>query len=724
MAVPATTVEVQINGILANVAEPVALQTYDLAWISVVYSNSRLPAVLDTDYSITLSVDFNTVTVTPKASLVNKIGAENNGDLIFVKRTLPLTTDITENDVQFREKIAEEFDKAAMKDQQLDHRVTVVEGIVGSVVDLEQAVADAEAAAVSATASAASADISEASALASAATAVQARDEAVVARDAAANIATATGPVTPFKTKALADAGIGGVAANAFIHVFVDESRTNRYTIYQKVSGAYVFVDYLDTDDAYVGYQTEKVTSLRPLTTGLTRDTIGTVSELSDPTLPSNYKKRVLLVGSPPVLAYCDGVKWWNTATGAEITLWWLPQGASLHVDFENDHYYWGGAVKTISDLTVVGAGGYYVDHSAGITTQALVVLDYEADNDGGDPAGTIFSWTSGYPSGNRLEWTDAQNSSYGDGLRVYCSVFTPAAEYQGFNYNSMSQDDAGARYLGNERHRVFMTLKNSTLVRQKSDNGVLRNGIRTVGTLATPTRIGFNCRAWAPTTPDNQPTNQEMKRVTIYSTIPADSHIEVIGQTGVAPPFHTLGDSFYNLYDTMQNIEKLITQGYVGRSQDGLGGTLLSQQAERYRTNGDHFHDSTLIIGDFGMDSTAAQAIEAIKKILGLITHDRWIYLEPAPNTDDGTAARATHDGIVNTIRAFVGEDHFVETLVPAMAESDGSPADLAKVAARRWPTSLTVSEGDFHPNHTLGCPFLGALIHQALVDRGWLPA
>lgn len=121
MAVPAATVEVTINGVVIDVPEVVGLQTYDLAWISVEYSNSRLAAVLDTDYALELSEDYATVTITPRNSLINKIIAEDNGDVIFVRRDVPLTSDITENDVQFREKIVNEFDTLTMRDQQIAH---------------------------------------------------------------------------------------------------------------------------------------------------------------------------------------------------------------------------------------------------------------------------------------------------------------------------------------------------------------------------------------------------------------------------------------------------------------------------------------------------------------------------------------------------------------------------------------------------------------------------
>lgn len=120
MAVPATVVEVTVNDVAEGVPEAVSLQTYDPAWVSVRYGDeSKELAVVDTDYTVEISGDFDTVTITPLESLIDKINDLGEANVIYVRRTLPLTTDITENDVQFREKIAEEFDKAVMRDQQL-----------------------------------------------------------------------------------------------------------------------------------------------------------------------------------------------------------------------------------------------------------------------------------------------------------------------------------------------------------------------------------------------------------------------------------------------------------------------------------------------------------------------------------------------------------------------------------------------------------------------------
>lgn len=66
-------------------------------------------------------------------------------------------------------------------------------------------------------------------------------------RDDVETAAALAGVGTIFATKAAADAGLSGVAANAYVVVMEDEGRDDHKTMYQKVTGAYVFVADLST---------------------------------------------------------------------------------------------------------------------------------------------------------------------------------------------------------------------------------------------------------------------------------------------------------------------------------------------------------------------------------------------------------------------------------------------------------------------------------------------
>lgn len=546
---------------------------------------------------------------------------------------------------------------------------------------------------------------------------------AIAAAATAIGAAESAGVASYYDTKADAESALSGLSENDIVEVIADEDYNGRRTRYRVESAALVFKTYLDVD----GVQPEKVTHLRPLTARVGRP-FDVVSELTDPSLASNKHRRVIVLGgAAPIEAYCDGVTWWDITNGAEIDPWWLPRGASLHCDFENGRFYWGGAEKVIGDLTNVSGVSYYIDHNMGVTGgEATVVLEWEPTSAGADEnnaqfAGTLFSWTTGYPSGNRFEFTVQNNATYGDSINIYMNPATPSANYVGLGTAS-KVGEGGARRVGLDRHRNVCALKSATDLITAVDNGEVKNpGSPTYqpGTISAPTRVGFSCRAWAPGAPDNLMTDCTLHRVTVYSTKLGVPHIEAIGSSGAHPPVHFLGDSFLNLYGTARAFEhRLKADSYVGFSQDGVGGTTLTQQAVRYASYNSaqvKWLDATLFILDMGREEPE-NAIAAIKTILGLITHNRWAYVEPAPSSPPPASYFATNAAI----RAFCGDDHYCATHALAMAASDLSPEDEARVAVGMWPLSLVTSDVDFHPNFA-GQDFLAGVCYDFAVAQGW---
>lgn len=85
---------------------------------------------------------------------------------------------------------------------------------------------------------------SSASASASGASASASAGSASSASTALSSISSILASSASYATKAAANAALSGLAANAFAQVWVDESRNNRWAVYQKVSGVYVFVCY------------------------------------------------------------------------------------------------------------------------------------------------------------------------------------------------------------------------------------------------------------------------------------------------------------------------------------------------------------------------------------------------------------------------------------------------------------------------------------------------
>lgn len=125
MAVDNDNVELQFLAVVAAVPIDVDIKCYAKTDVYVYYGNARLVAVQDVDFTVTLNtVDYDTFTVTPTASLITKIDAQIVADptdinVIHVRRELGFTSDFLATQAFLREKIALEFDKTMMRAQQI-----------------------------------------------------------------------------------------------------------------------------------------------------------------------------------------------------------------------------------------------------------------------------------------------------------------------------------------------------------------------------------------------------------------------------------------------------------------------------------------------------------------------------------------------------------------------------------------------------------------------------
>ena len=450
---------------------------------------------------------------------------------------------------------------------------------------------------------------------------------------------------------------------------------------------------------------------------------------LSDPAYPQNYDREVLLLGEPPVRAWCDGVRWWNLGTGAVIH-WWLPPGALVHVDFDNNHFYWEGAVRSISDLTDNGDGRYILipstplDFSSG---EQVVVYDYSLDMEyAGTRSGTLWQVREG--TGNtgtlRARVTTAitgVGQNFTDAVGNYYDTAN-----QTISLSMFSKNGEGVSFPGSGRHRVLLRMKNGQPVAYQPDNGEYReitSSPRVVTTIPNIERVMFNA-SWSVATqaPSALLEGGTLHSLTIYNRDLSAVEREAVGRTGIAPPVHILGDSFMTLYRPQHNISKMLEDqgvaGYFGMSSDAVGSTSLEQQFIRYREAAAKWRRSTLVIGEMG---ASVGMVEALQKILRLIEHERWLVLEPAPAKTQvfGTPAREAWDAQRLEFKAACGAN-WVSTLEPAWALANGSADDAADVANGIWPRSLTVSNTDFHPS-ALGDEFMAWVIYTALVERGW---
>lgn len=454
---------------------------------------------------------------------------------------------------------------------------------------------------------------------------------------------------------------------------------------------------------------------------------IETVSELTDPTLASNLGRRVILAGKPPIMAYCDGAVWWDMTNGAEITPWWLPRGAALHVDFDNSRFYWDGAERVLADLTVEGVGGYSLSgYGFGFDEIASVVLEYSAgtifsataNGQIANITGTVFSWNNGGGGGNRIEFGAGENNSWGDDLNLYVAPGIPSADSVRFPRGTAGS--GGAVWSRTERRRVFARIQSNTNHIMQDGDGEELVPARGSGTLAVPTKIGFGMRA---AFNDAPLTSGTLHRVTLYNYELARTHRRASGKTGTAKPVHFLGDSFLNLYNINTHFREIAGAAgkFITTTQDGVGGTSLTQQAARYAaynaaSDREKWWDSTLVIIDGGFDGTPEQGIRAIETMLKYIKHDRWLYVQSGKFAFNPVVSVPPEDV---AMKAWCG-DHWISTLAEAWALSDGSPTDEAQIATGRWPVSLTLSSADFHPNNA-GAQFLAQRVYDELVARGW---
>lgn len=144
MTVSAEVVELQKNGVAAGVPVDCAMQCYDPTWVELYYGTSKVKAVYNTDYTVSLAVDYLSFTFTPTASLITKITNLGEGNVTFVVRKPDRIQDFDTNDAFVKQRIVDMIDKAYMNLQWVNWYVTGVVAELGDPVwgDLGGAIAN------------------------------------------------------------------------------------------------------------------------------------------------------------------------------------------------------------------------------------------------------------------------------------------------------------------------------------------------------------------------------------------------------------------------------------------------------------------------------------------------------------------------------------------------------------------------------------------------------
>src|SRR5215471_10564309 len=124
MSISNTTVTVTFTNVVTGTPVVASITTKGVVGeIYVDYGANHLTAVQGTDYLISIASDMLSVTITPQASLLTKIAA-NGPNIIYVRRTLPLTSQFSYDNAFIRQLLVDEFDRVWMVAQQLDDEVT------------------------------------------------------------------------------------------------------------------------------------------------------------------------------------------------------------------------------------------------------------------------------------------------------------------------------------------------------------------------------------------------------------------------------------------------------------------------------------------------------------------------------------------------------------------------------------------------------------------------
>jgi hypothetical protein len=129
MPLSTTTVEQSYLAVAAGV--PIAgipIAADSVAHVVVKYGDSKLTAVQGVDYNVVLAGDFNSMTVTPTASLITKIGAGTN--IIYVRRVSPTTTTFSATDATYKQRISDEIRHVYMIVQELVFDIVSSVGLI------------------------------------------------------------------------------------------------------------------------------------------------------------------------------------------------------------------------------------------------------------------------------------------------------------------------------------------------------------------------------------------------------------------------------------------------------------------------------------------------------------------------------------------------------------------------------------------------------------------
>jgi len=409
-----------------------------------------------------------------------------------------------------------------------------------------------------------------------------------------------------------------------------------------------------------------------------------------------------LSTSSPGAYAFSDGDQPYN-ATGVSIidsTPAWLPADAVFFADFDNNLFYWDGAIKSLSDLADNGDGTYILN----------LATDIDMSNSSGfveatDPAIPVVNEGLFDMSNGAAEWWVMGTSGSTGGTRVYDKGT------RGFNGSATSSGSNSdfKRYRSCWNYEVGEPIiyTNGYLGTAVNANAVSQGALGRMG-------IGYRRLT------NDLPFSGTIHKICIYETRKTEVELlELARYERSNIGVHWLGDSFLNGGAIRNDFDDLVVARgqYFFTSTDQVGTSSLADQATGFAGKPQYW-GQTLVIMDGGL-TTDDTSVAALQSIVGNLTHDRWLYVQSNPKEATGTGDRPNWDDEDAAILAFCGPDHYLETNSVMQANGDSSPEDTADIANNIWPRSKRTD--DTHPN-AAGQSILGRAIYDRIVAEGWL--
>lgn len=441
--------------------------------------------------------------------------------------------------------------------------------------------------------------------------------------------------------------------------------------------------------------------------------TFGPVINLADPAVAGDGYRVTQSDGLNTRTVYSDGTNYYDAADDSLVAPWWLPYGATMHVDFVNGRFYWNGAVKALSDLTSLGDGTYTLPwDSIGATWTGDITLQSEVvlGPDPAVPSGRYFGW---YVNNSNEFYTEARGVNT-DAWRYWQSLNAKPTNGSGGN-----RIEARAADYTNDTlisfagvNRSVMTAASGKVKKSIWSNGEMLQTTATDAALAAPVGrlINFGREAF---TGGSKASNVTMRKFTLWMRELSEPYMRLANNISLTRPIHLLGDSFLNTGQILMRLKASAEAAghIIGWSQDGVGGSTLAEQATRFALSPGAW-GSTLVIVDGATELDGPGSVAAIQDMVSRLTHDDWVYVQSNPINPLGDSRRDDWQATQDAILAYAGADHYVETLAPMIA------ADTTNEAQGLWGPTMT---GDLtHPTNPAGYDVFAGIIEDALIARG----